>query len=121
MKKILFIFIWTTLLIFVGGKNNFVYAYDSVTFVNATGRTIYYVYFVPNHYENWGSDRLIGVWNSGNSLTLDSSYWRYWALKIVFEGGEYAFWSGNNPIDAQTVWKGTIVPNGNGNYTLIHN
>lgn len=121
MKKVLSITLLAVVLIFVSGQNNFVRAYDSIAFVNATGRTIYYVYFVPNHYDNWGSDRLSGLWYSGNTLTLDSSYWRYWALKVVFEGGESIWWSGNNPIDAQEIYRGTIAPSGNGNYTLIHN
>ena len=121
MKRFLSVILLATVLIFISGQNNFVCAYDSITFTNATGRTIYYVYFVPNHYTDWGSDRLSGVWNSGYTLTLDSSYWRYWALKIIFEGGEYVWWAGNNPIDASSVYRATIAPSGGGRYNLIYN
>ena len=121
MKKVLSITLLAVVLIFVSGQNNFARAYDSISFINATGRTIYYVYFVPSHYESWGSDRLSGVWHSGDTLTLDSSYWRYWSFKIVFEGGESLWWTGAQSIDAQEIYRGTITPIGNGQYTMINN
>ena len=121
MKKIFSVILLAAVLIFIGGQNNFAHAYNSISFTNGTGRTIYYVYFVPIHYTSWGNDRLSGVWRSGDILTLDSSYWRYWAFQIVFEGGQTIYWNGDNPIDAQSVYRATIAPAGNGNYTLIYN
>lgn len=93
-------------------------ANTSFQMLNATGRTIYHVYFVPARNKDWGSDRLSGVWSSGNFLTLDTPKWRYWSLKIRFENGNETYWDGDNAIDTEE-WREVIIkPNGNGGYTL---
>lgn len=93
-------------------------AYNKFQMLNATGRTIYCVYFVPKHYDDWGNDKLNGLWHSGNFLTLNTPKWRYWSLKIVFKDGNYSYWDGDNAIDSETWGTVIIKPNGHGGYTL---
>lgn len=93
-------------------------AYNSLQMLNATGRTIYLVYFVPTRESDWGDDRLNGVWHSGNFLTLKTPRWRYWSLKIVFKDGSSSYWDQDNAIDTETWGNVIIKPNGRGGYTL---
>ena len=92
-------------------------AHSELKMLNATGKTIYRVYFVPNHYPDWGSDRLNGVWHAGNFLTLKTPKWKWWSLKIVFEDGD-SYWDGDNAIDTETWGYVIIKPNGRGGCTL---
>lgn len=90
-------------------------AYSSLNMLNVTGRTIYYVYLSPSRDKDWGSDRLSGTWQSGNSLTLKTPKWKYYDLKVVFKNGDKFEW---RRIDTENVGRVTIDPKG----TLIkHN
>lgn len=90
-------------------------AYNQFTMLNSTERTIIAVYFTSSADENWGSNRLSGVWNNGNTLTLNTPVKTYWDLKIIFQTGGEASWAG---IDTAKHGYAIIRPNGNGGYTL---
>ena len=119
MKKVLLAFVVVQAILFSSVfPMRSVSAYTSLKMLNATGRTIFLVYFVPNHYTDWGPDRLNGVWNSGNFLTLKTPKWKYWSLKIVFRDGESHYWDGDSAIDTDNWGALIIKPNGRGGYTL---
>lgn len=119
MRRVLFVFlIVQAFLISSVVPMRSALAYDTFEMLNATGRTIYWVYFVPSHETSWGSDRLNGVWNSGDFLTLDTPKWKWWSLKIVFKDGSDSYWDSDNAIDTETWSRVIIKPNGNGGYTL---
>lgn len=122
MKKFTFIRMFVLSLFLTVAVSGSALAYDSLKMINHTGRTIYYVYLVPSHQKDWGNDRLDGVWQNGNSLTLNVPKWQYWSLKIKFKDGDSYWWDGgSHRIDTTAVWQATIVPNGNGGYTLYYN
>ena len=90
-------------------------AYSSLNMLNVTGRTIYYVYLSPSRDNDWGSDKLSGTWQNGNSLTLKTPKWKYYDLKVVFKNGDKFEW---RRIDTENVGRVTIDSKG----TLIqHN
>ena len=73
------------------------------------------MYFTSSADGGWGSNRLSGVWNSGNTLTLSTPVKKYWDLKIIFQTGGEASWTG---IDTENNGYATITPNDRGGYTL---
>ena len=122
MKKFNFIRMFVLSFFFAVAVNGSALAYDSLELVNHTGRTIFYVYLVPSHYDSWGNDRLSGTWSHGASLTLKVPQYRYWSLKIKFKDGDSYWWdNGSHRIDTTSVWRATITPNNNGGYTLYYN
>ena len=95
------------------------FAYDNLKMLNSTGNTIFFVYLAPSSSKSWGSDRLSGVWQNGNTLTLNVPKHRYWDLKIVFKGGAKAEFT--KGIDTTQVYMLTITRNNEGGYTLHYN
>ena len=84
MKKFAILCVAVLSMIGVFFYDNSAMAYSQLKMINNTGKTIWYVYFVPKHYTDWGSDRLKGTWSTGNTLTLSTEKWKYWSLKICF-------------------------------------
>ena len=122
MKKfgVLFVVVLSVIVVFFSDSSAM--AYSKLKMINHTGKTIYWVYFVPKHYTNWGSDRLSGVWNVGNSLTLATDKWRYWSLKICFDTkDDYVYWDGDNALDTDSIYQITIINNGKGGYKYLRN
>lgn len=93
-------------------------AYSSLQMLNSTGRTIYYVFLVPNGSSSWGQDRLSGVWHDGDTLTLDVSNYRYWDLKIRFQDWTTCSW---DSLDTREVYMLTLTRKNGGGYRAIFN
>ena len=119
MKKLKLLCGFLLIAVVLSTENPSAFAYDKLTMLNATGKTIYRVYLAPNAYTDWGPDRLSGTWPTGQKNTWDVSGYRDWDLKIVFSNGREAIFE--YTINTNRVRSLTIAPNGNGGYHLVYN
>ena len=117
IKGICVFLVFTFCVLFASGT---ALAYDRLKMLNSTGKTIYFVYLQPKGH-GWGNDRLSGTWHNGNTLTLNVSNYRWWALKIRFEDDSEVTWAKDHCIDTSSVYNLTIARNNSGGYTLYYN
>jgi len=72
MKKVIFcLSIFLLLLLPLSAQQN-----PSITIINNTGYTVYYIYFSPTTHDTWGPDRLADdqILHNGESVTLQLPY-----------------------------------------------
>lgn len=102
----------SSVIISVFGVNIALAKMQNVTFVNYSGKNIYFLYVSESSYNKWGQD-LVGkgqvLYNGGSNSFRYNNKYRYYDIKVVFGDGSDAVWDN---YDLRSAWKLTIYQDG---------
>ena len=125
MKKLFQAFILSMIISCSLSSSVFAANWKDVTFVNHTGRTIYYIFFNHISDSDWGGDFLHdkGILSPGESITCRyNAYYTFFDFKVVFSANrsssDNAYWREYNFSGA---WRITIYSDGSGGYRAVKN